>query len=594
MRVFNWSVTFSLFVLGTACQPEMSIRRETTPGYRGDTVGGTQGNMESPGETPEGTSTRTESPVTQPQTPTPVVALAPTTPVYTSEPTANSGSITLNWSHDMKNVGSFLVLRSENEITINPTDGLDYSVGDSIGGAVVIYDNLNLSYEDKTAANYLGYKYKIYSRSNKNLYSSSISLEANSRMDGLLDESFGTNGVLVIDSLLGGDNERVMGIVSLEDNSILIAGDAERSNGRSDAFVVKLRENGTIDESFGNNGVWNHFASTNEDDAHEVSEMLIDSSGRIILAGRQDTSNDSMVIWRLNSNGTLDTSFNGVGYSKHSGASEGYVSAKGNGIVIDAANNILVCGVVNDGSDEDLAIWRFLEDGSLDTNYSSNGIAALHISNRFETAFDCKYNQEDGGVLLTGMTGSGRGFVAKINSSGIFDTNFNSAGFHSNLDPESGNFGILYSLEILADGSIISTGLYRNSSNDWPMITAKLDKFGQIDSSYANNGFYEDTSIDATGADIVRRRDGGIVVIGSTTNGSDYDVSLWSFDPTGQLDNFMSLGSAQAIHQDSAGGTNVDEYGRTAAFDYFGNRLYVAGNGVNGAGDGDIVVWKYK
>jgi hypothetical protein len=68
-----------------------------------------------------------------------------------------------------------------------------------------------------------------------------------------------------------------------------------------------------------------------------------------------------MVVWRLNADGTLDTTFNYSGIVVNNRAAGGNGSDSGNALAIDSQGRILITGSsTNSAVNADMVIWRVL------------------------------------------------------------------------------------------------------------------------------------------------------------------------------------------------------------------------------------------
>ncbi len=124
---------------------------------------------------------------------------------------------------------------------------------------------------------------------------------------------------------------------------------------------------GTLDLSFGTGGkVTTPIGSG--DDEHP---MAIQSDGKIVVAGASDNGSDyDFAVVHYNTDGTLDTSFDGDGkVITPIGTGDDIARA----IAIQSDGKIVVAEPYNNGSDLDFAVARYNSDGSLDTSFDGDG-----------------------------------------------------------------------------------------------------------------------------------------------------------------------------------------------------------------------------
>lgn len=116
--------------------------------------------------------------------------------------------------------------------------------------------------------------------------------------DGTIDTTFITGT---------GFNSEVYGLAVQSDGKILVGGAFTEYNGVSNNRIVRLNPDGSIDTSFNIGTGFNG----------RVETVLVEPSGKIIVGGHFKTYNDTSAnrIIRLNSDGSIDTSFNtGTGF----------------------------------------------------------------------------------------------------------------------------------------------------------------------------------------------------------------------------------------------------------------------------------------
>lgn len=157
---------------------------------------------------------------------------------------------------------------------------------------------------------------------------------------GLVDTTFGTNGVLELDL-------EEAGVWALEMDSqgrILIAGDHSTRSGVASggtyAYFARVTSSGTFDTSFGASG--SGVVTEDYDQLAEVipSRIAFDSQNRIVVAGQ---GLSSQVVWRLEDNGAFDTSFGTMGVVAYFDTCMKSSSAPA-AILIDADDIIVVGG----------------------------------------------------------------------------------------------------------------------------------------------------------------------------------------------------------------------------------------------------------
>jgi len=121
--------------------------------------------------------------------------------------------------------------------------------------------------------------------------------------DGSLDTSFSGDGIVVSD--LGNSDESIHGLALMADGSIVAAG-----TGGGDYLVAKYSADGVLDDSFGNHGkVMIDFVG-----GYDVAHSIGVSGTKVVIAGAADMGGDlDMGLVRLNADGSADTTFGPAG-----------------------------------------------------------------------------------------------------------------------------------------------------------------------------------------------------------------------------------------------------------------------------------------
>lgn len=145
-----------------------------------------------------------------------------------------------------------------------------------------------------------------------------VYMAAGATPNGTPDEGFGTNGVVTIPI---GSAARADAIVRQPNGELVMTGDATVGGARTVA-TVRLRADGSIDRTFGSDGI------TAFSKGWGVNAIAVDSAGHILLAG----GGPNLVA--LAPNGTFDRTLTGGGSSLHgvgAGASANGVAAEPDG-----------------------------------------------------------------------------------------------------------------------------------------------------------------------------------------------------------------------------------------------------------------------
>jgi uncharacterized delta-60 repeat protein len=259
--------------------------------------------------------------------------------------------------------------------------------------------------------------------------------------------------------------------------------------------VRKYLENGSLDTTFGTNGIA-LFTSNNHAERFDVSGITVQSDGKILLVGRSHNlggfSTDYRVfICRLNANGTKDTGFgtNGVRilntYVENSAdpnderLTDVYVDSQGRIIAV-GYNYWFLGGTNYDGSG--LAI-RFTEAGAVDTTFGVNGIFESPLTGT--DSFSEIYEAENGNILVFGnvipSNSSSNLTVMKITPNGTLNAVFGTNGI-----AQLAFGGKTYPAKIFPqpNGSLMVSGLNITGG----LAFGKLDANGILDLSFSGDG----------------------------------------------------------------------------------------------------------
>ncbi len=223
--------------------------------------------------------------------------------------------------------------------------------------------------------------------------------------------------------------------------------------------------------------------------------------------------------------GDLDTEFNSTGYSTMAFGS----TAQYSGIAIQEDGKIVAGGY--EGNYYLLA--RYNEDGSLDTNFDSDGYVTGQLTSTASIISDVAI-QSDGDIVVVGSYNGGSNFfIARFTSDGSLDTTFSGDGYLE-LSLAAG----IDSVAVADDDSyIIAGGEYWNGSNN-DILVVRITSSGALDTTFSGDGYaYTDISSGGdTCNDTAIQEDGMIVAFGHAAISSLRDFAVVRFTTSGDLD----------------------------------------------------------
>jgi len=195
--------------------------------------------------------------------------------------------------------------------------------------------------------------------SNGNGTASSSYAEVNIRA-GNLDPSFGTNGKFT--AAISGGDDSAQSVVVQPDGRFIVFGISGQN-----LVVGRYNTNGTVDSSF------NSFTAIDTAGSGSAAKVLLQPDGKIILVGTRFNTESDFYVVRLNANGSLDTDFNTTNTP-----GKASFNINGNDIAGSAAlqaDGKLLIGGNSGASNEPFTLIRVNTNGTLDTTFGINGVA---------------------------------------------------------------------------------------------------------------------------------------------------------------------------------------------------------------------------
>ena len=285
---------------------------------------------------------------------------------------------------------------------------------------------------------------------------------------GSLDPTFGGDGLV---NTLFGSADYGRAVVVQPDGRAVVGGAGSFAL-QNDFCLARYMPDGSLDNSF--NGI-GRVATDLFDYDDAVYAIALQPDGKIVAAGSSNVGLfQGIGIARYNANGTLDTDFaGGVGYLRIEVENLASTDAA-YAVAVQDDGHILIAGSSNNGMGTTrLLVMRFNTDGTLDTGFDGDGMLVTNVGSGNDVAYAI-HTYSDGTFLVGGTAAIFSSFqfmVAKITSTGAFDTNFGSNG--STVVPVGGNnFDQAYNMTVLNDGRIVLVGASLGASNLLPAMAA--------------------------------------------------------------------------------------------------------------------------
>ncbi len=306
-----------------------------------------------------------------------------------------------------------------------------------------------------------------------------------------------------------GANTNVLTLALQPDGKVIIGGLFTSYNGTTRIRIARLNTNGSLDTSFNPGLGANDFIRT----------LALQPDGKVLIGGDFTTydgvSRNSVA--RLNADGSLDATFN-----PGSGASFPVFS-----IAIQLDGKVLICGsfATYNGTPRN-RIARLNSNGSLDTSFNPgsgavNWISALAI-------------QPDGKVLIGGFfssfNGVSRNCIARLNANGSLDMTFN---------PGTGANADVISLALQPDGKVLIGGYFNSFNGTTQNGIARLNANGSLDATFISG-----TGVIGLIYSFALQPDGKVLFGGTVGSYNGISrVGITRLNPNGSLDTIFNPGA---------------------------------------------------
>ncbi|MBP8893062.1 MAG: T9SS type A sorting domain-containing protein [Saprospiraceae bacterium] len=314
------------------------------------------------------------------------------------------------------------------------------------------------------------------------------------KSDGNFDSQFGNNGIVHTEHY---SSQLYMdGSYTQSDGKILLAGHTfDMYTGELLTVAQRYGIDGKQDLTFGNLGTF----TLSSEEPYLSTNVFELPSGKIIISATKwlENGRDAFSLIRLNNDGTIDEDFGDDGVKVFEYPDINY-SIKNYYAIPQPDGKIIIAGHIEDFNGQDMLMMRFMEDGSLDSSFGQNGYFIFDGGGY--DAIDNLSLQSDGKILFTGgsIDDSSGEFknnliAGRLNSNGSADESFGENGF-ANFDSFQSLNPNGFQIIEAPDGNIMLAGsvydLEDSDELEADIFFIRMNKNGKVDNSLGNDGIY--------------------------------------------------------------------------------------------------------
>lgn len=298
----------------------------------------------------------------------------------------------------------------------------------------------------------------------------------------VLDNSFGTNGLVVITPQIG----EALALARQADGKIVTAGRVI-GDATHQFEVIRYNSNGSLDNGFGIGGI----VITQVSFLSTATAIVIQPDGKIVAAGTYHTGDFAniyhMVVARYHVDGSIDSTFGTDGLVMP----ELGFSEEINDIALQPDGKIIVAGAItNDLSGaESFMLARFNSNGTLDSGFGTSGVTTTFVNISSEIV-DIEL-LPNGKIIAAGRQSPYDDppvpdyvnfAIARYTTQGILDSTFGTNGI-AGTDVVAGAPDVLQSMIVQPDGKIVAAG---SSGNNQCLVRYQND--GSLDNTFGISG----------------------------------------------------------------------------------------------------------
>ena len=309
---------------------------------------------------------------------------------------------------------------------------------------------------------------------------------------GVIDAGFGASGYSVpnFSGATGGDGLRAL--VRMPDNSGRYIGCGVYGSNvtGNDFFIARFLSDGSLDTSF--NGVGYVVTSFNSGSSEQCNAVAIQSDGMIVSAGLTQSGHLHVALTRHTADGVPDAMFGTAGKVQIDASAGLNGDSEARALVLQPNGDLLIAGYALGSSNIDFMVMRLKPaDGSPDPNFGTSGITRTPIGTSEDIA-NAMVLQPNGAIVLAGSSYGADGHrhfaLARYSQFGVLDTSFNGTGkVTTNVGPSD---DYAYALLLMPWGRLVAGGNSRvnTSSSETDVAVAAYNADGTLDRFFGTAG----------------------------------------------------------------------------------------------------------
>lgn len=396
-----------------------------------------------------------------------------------------------------------------------------------------------------------------------------LSLFCVAQHPGTLDQTFGDGGSVILSLSNGADAAEAVAIQA--DQKIVVVGRNTQASASNDFAVIRLNTDGSLDPSWGNNGIVSTDIQSGSDDG--AYDLAIQPDGKIVVGGYSDNGTErKAALVRYKTDGTLDFSFGALGkvLTNFVGSDMSEIRA----LKLDAVGGrVVVCGTSALSSTFSKAvIARYLPNGALDNTFNNSGVSTFYFPTYDTTS---NYVFADVSILPNGKIGAGGWrestdpqihkdrFYCQVKENGTRDSLFNQYALYGIIWSPISYETELQSLLAYDDNGMLLAGAIETHNTftlpNYRMFGQKWDTTG---TPQAFGTFFHIQDLIETIFAITKDNDGYFITAGVQTDGGAYGRFLLTrLDSTFRFDSNFGIGGSPDFF---GGGCVTSQFGNSS------------------------------